>query len=303
MPTEAVQTRATIFVNASSGWDEKADAPHLLESRFREAGLDAQIEYVKKGANLAQMSREAVAAGSEIVVAGGGDGTLSAVASGLVGTDVAFGVLPVGTLNHFARDLNIPLDLVQAAEVVLAGNSGYVDVAEVNGKVYLNNSIIGLYPIFRFVRARKEQKGWNRRLALLWAAAAVIWRYPTLRLRFVVNGMELKRRTAYVLIANNKHAMEGWNLGARECLCEGRLWIYVLKPHGPWGLLRMLVKLLFNRFHPGTEFEIFSAEEVWIETRSKRLGVALDGEVRVMETPLHYRILPRGLRVLIPETL
>jgi diacylglycerol kinase family enzyme len=295
-----VKTRATIFVNASSGWDDKADAPHLLEERFQQAGLEADIEYVQKGANLAEMSRNAVANGSDVVVAGGGDGTLSAVASGLVGTDVAFGVLPVGTLNHFARDLKIPLDLVSAAQVVLAGHSGYVDVAEVNGKVFLNNSIIGLYPIYRFVRARKEQKGWNRRLALLWAAAAVIWRYPTLRLRFMVEGKELSRRTAYVLIGNNRHAMEGWNLGSRDSLCEGKLWVYVLKPHGRWGLFRMLVKLLLNRFDPRTEFDIFSAEEVWIETRSRRLGVALDGEVRVMETPLHYRVLPRGLRVLQP---
>lgn len=247
------------------------------------------------------MSREAVTNGSNIVVAGGGDGTLSAVASGLVGTDVEFGVLPVGTLNHFARDLNLPLDLLQAAEVVLRGKSGYVDVAEVNGKIFLNNSIIGLYPVYRFVRAQKERKGWNGRLAFAWAALAVMWRYPTFRLRFMVNGQEITRRTAYVLIGNNRHAMDGWNLGARESLGEGKLWVYVLKLHGRWGLFRMLMKLLFNRLKPESEFEILSAEEIWMEARSKRIGVAIDGEVHVMETPLHYRVLPRGLRVLLPE--
>src|SRR5215218_2402657 len=98
---------------------------------FEAAGIDADIEYVRAGVNLAEKSREAVAAGAEFVVAGGGDGTLSATASALVGTDACFGVLPVGTLNHFARDLKLPLDLDEAAKIVVEGETVEVDVAEV----------------------------------------------------------------------------------------------------------------------------------------------------------------------------
>lgn len=301
MAITAAGTRATIFVNASSGWDAKEDAPEKLRSLFAESGIDAHIESVAKGVNLAQKAREAVAAGNDIVVAAGGDGTLSATASGLVGTDVIFGVLPVGTLNHFARDLSLPLELEGAAKVICGGETAAVDVGEVNGRTFLNNSIIGLYPIFRFLRAEQERKGVHRKLALVWAALAVFRRYPFLRIRLLVDGRRIERRTPYVLIANNEHAMQGWNLGSRRSLNEGKLWIYVMRPQSRLGLLGMLFKLLVGRFDARHHFDIFAAEELNVDTRSRRLGVALDGEIHVMETPLYYRTLPASLRVFVPK--
>ncbi|HYO83930.1 MAG TPA: diacylglycerol kinase family protein [Bryobacteraceae bacterium] len=292
--------KAVIFVNASSGFDAKEDAPQKLVGWFGESGMDAQIHYVEKGVNLADETRQAVAAGAELVVAGGGDGTLSAVAAGLAGTDVSFGVLPVGTLNHFARDLGLPLDLEQAARIICRGRTAYVDVAEVNGKTFLNNAILGLYPIFRFLRAEEERKGLPGKLALAVAAFRALWRYPFFRLRFLGGKREIVRRTAYVLIASNKHAMKGWNLGKRETLHGGKLWIYVMRPQTRFGLFWMLLRLALGRFRGREYFDIFSTEEVWVDMKSRRLGVALDGEIHVMETPLHFRTLPRALRVVVP---
>lgn len=300
MAITTAPTKATLFINASSGWNSKEDAPEKLRRMFAESGTEAEIARVQQGVNLAQKAREAVAAGTGMVVAGGGDGTLSAVASGVAGTDVAFGVLPVGTLNHFARDLGLPLDLDAAAQVVLAGKTTYVDLAEVNGLTFLNNSIIGLYPIFRFLRAEQERKGWGRKAALLRAIFGVLRRYPFFNVRFHVAGQEFVRRTPYVLIANNEHAMEGWNLGQRRSLTEGRLWIYVMRPQSRLALGWMLLKLAFGRFQARDHFDIFSAEQVYVETRSKRLGVALDGEIHVLDSPLRYRTLPRALRVIVP---
>src|SRR5688572_25017511 len=164
---EAFENRARVFINASSGWDSKEEAPQILERLFQSSGIPAEIEYVKAGVNLAELSRQAVTDGISIVVAAGGDGTLSATASGLVATETALGVLPVGTLNHFARDLGIPLDMEQAAKVVLGRYITDVDVGEVNGKTFLNNSILGLYPIYRFMRAAEERKGWGKRMSFL----------------------------------------------------------------------------------------------------------------------------------------
>jgi YegS/Rv2252/BmrU family lipid kinase len=288
--------RAKVFVNASSGFDPKQDAPERLRGMFANAGIDADVEYVRAGVNLAEMSRQAVAEGADIVVAGGGDGTLSATAAGLVDTETCFGVLPVGTLNHFARDLKLPLDLDAAAEIVVEGVTAAVDVGEVNGKIFLNNSIIGLYPIYRFLKTK------YRRLALLMAAAAVFRRLPSLKVVLHVDGETIHRRTPYILVGNNRHAMEGYHLGKRESLTEGKLWIYVMKDHGRWGLLRLLVKLIAGRFHASDDFEIFPAEEVLIEAnRGKKIGVALDGEITVMETPLRYKIRPRALKVRVPK--
>ncbi|HYP05578.1 MAG TPA: diacylglycerol kinase family protein [Bryobacteraceae bacterium] len=288
--------RAKVFVNASSGFDAKEDAPERLRNLFADAGIDADIEYVRAGVNLAEKSREAVASGADFVVAGGGDGTLSATASALAGSDACFGVLPVGTLNHFARDLNLPLDLQAAAEIVVNGDTTSVDVAEVNGKIFLNNSIIGLYPIYRFLKAK------YRRLALLMGALAVFRRLPSLNVVLHVDGEAIQRRTSYILVGNNEHGMDGYNLGFRESLTEGKLWIYVMKERGRWGLLALLLRLVTGRFHGPDDFEIFPAQEVRIEAnRGKKIGVALDGEIAVMETPLHYRILPRALKVRVPK--
>ncbi len=292
--------KALVFVNASSGWDAKEGAPEKLATLFEEAGVDAEVQYVRKGVNLAELAREAVHDGAEVVVAGGGDGTLSAVAAGLIATDVAFGVLPVGTLNHFARDLKIPLDLDKAAQVVLQGNSTYVDVGEVNGKTFLNNSILGLYPVFRFLRATAERSGWTGKLGFLRALVGVFYRFPWLKVRLHLNGQEQVRKTPYILVANNEHAMTGYRLGERKSLTDGKLWLYVMKPHTRWGLVWMLLHVLTGQFTAQRFFDVYSVEDVWVETKAKRIGVALDGEIAVMKSPLHYRILPRGLRVLVP---
>ena len=298
MATSAL-TRAKIFVNASSGWDAKEGASDRLYRMFEAAGIHADVEYVTAGVNLAQKSREAVASGTDLIVAGGGDGTVSAAAAGVVETGAMFGILPVGTLNHFARDLNLPLDLDEAVRVITEGVSTDVDVAQVNGKIYINNSILGLYPIYRFLKARHEQRVGSKRLALFMAAASVVRRYPLLRVRFHTDNLDVERKTPYVLIANNRHAMVGYHLGARGSITEGKLWVYVMRDRGRWGLFRLLLKLAAGQFHAPDDFDIFPAEEVWVEAnRGKRIGVALDGEIDVMDTPLHYRILPRSLKVL-----
>lgn len=289
-------TAAKVFLNASSGWDAKDEASQVLTGIFETAGVPVEIESVRAGVNLAEKSRAAVASGCLLVVAGGGDGTLSATAAGVVSTGAVFGVLPVGTLNHFARDLKIPLDLSAAAEVVVNGRTVEVDVAEVNGKIFLNNSIIGLYPIYRFLKARRK------RFAFLMALLGVVRRYPLLKVRLHVDGATIERRTPYILIGNNRHAMDGYNLGLRDSLTEGKLYLYVMRDRGRWGLLRLLVKLITGQFHGPDDFEIFPAEDVWVEAnRGKKIGVALDGEIAVMETPLHYRIRPKSLKVRAPE--
>ena len=301
---ESIKTAASakVFINASSGWDAKEDAPQRLHSVFAASGIDADIEQVCAGVNLAEKSRDAVASGATLVVAGGGDGTISAAASGVAGSVTCLGVLPEGTLNHFARDLGIPLALEAAAEIIINGDTALVDGAEVNGKIFINNSIIGLYPIYRFLKKKHEARMGNKRLAFLMAVAGVIRRFPLLKIRLHVDGEELSRRTPYVLIANNRHAMNGYHLGLRDSMTQGRLWIYIMRDRGRWGLFRLLAKLAAGRFKGDEDFEIFSAEDVWVETKEgKKVGVALDGEVTAMETPLHYRILARGLKVKVPR--
>lgn len=296
----ATSKRAHIFINASSGFDEKQDAGPKLQQSFNESGLDVDVEYVQKGVNLSEKAREAVTAGYDAVIAGGGDGTLSATAAGLVGTETTFGVLPVGTLNHFARDLGVPLDLEAAARVIAAGHAEHVDVGEVNGKTFLNNAVIGLYPIYRAIRSDLERRGWQPKLAFVWGWLSTLRKMPFFRLQFFVDGREVTRKTPYVLIGNNEHAMAGWHLGTRSTLNSGQLWIYVLRPQSRLAFAGMALKLILGLFRRQQYFDIFQASEVYLDTRSRRLSVSLDGEIHVMQTPLRLRSLPSSLKVFVP---
>jgi diacylglycerol kinase family enzyme len=171
----------------------------------------------------------------------------------------------------------------------------------VNGKTFLNNAVVGLYPVFRAVRADLEQRGWPSRLAWLWGWVTTIRKMPFFRFRLIMNGREVERRTPYMLIGNNEHAMQGWQLGTRHTMNSGELWIYVLRPQSRLALLGMALKVLLGVFRRQEHFDVYHAQEVYVDIRNQRLAVSLDGEIHVMQAPLHFRSLPSVLRVIVPE--
>ena len=128
-----------------------------LRRLFREAGVEAEV-HVIPGDRIAETARAALESGIDALVAGGGDGTIRSVAGVLAGGDVPLGVLPVGTLNHFARDLGIPVDLPAAVRLIADGAPRALDVGEVNGEIFVNNSMLGFYPPVVEVRDRRDAK-------------------------------------------------------------------------------------------------------------------------------------------------
>jgi YegS/Rv2252/BmrU family lipid kinase len=297
---DPAQRKAFVILNASSGWEKKDTAPTLVREILHARGIDCTVTGVAAGTDIRALASEAVREGAELVVAGGGDGTLRAVAAALAGTKATMGVLPVGTLNHFARDMEIPLDLEKAAEVAATGVAVPVDVAEVNGFVFINNSVIGLYPAYRFERARRERRGWSGALSFLGGVYSVFRRYPYLTVRLTAGGVDVVRRTPLIVVANNEHAMEGFKPWQRDSMTEGMLWVYIARDRSRFGLVRALLKVLTGRLRAEDEFEVLRAREVRVETRRRRLGVSLDGEMVGMNAPLHYRSRPRDLRVMAP---
>lgn len=294
-------SRLAVIINASSGTDDKEAASKRLAEIFASSGFDARIRMAGSGANIVEMAQRAVRDHASTIVAGGGDGTLSAVASTLVGTDRTLGVLPLGTLNHFAKDLNIPLDLEGAARTIMEGHVKRVDVGEVNGRIFLNNSSLGLYPsIVRRREKQQERLGRGKWPAFLWAALTVLRRYPFLAVRLSTDERRMLRRTPFVFVGNNEYEMENFNVGARSCLDAGKLSLYVAHRTGRLGLLRFAWRALFGGLLNEKDFDGMCCPEVWIETRRKRLHVATDGEVTIMETPLHYQVRPGALRVVVP---
>jgi diacylglycerol kinase family enzyme len=197
--------------------------------------------------------------------------------------------------------MEIPLDLEQAAAVAATGNTVAVDIAEVNGHFFLNNSILGLYPFYRAERERQEASGRRTPGSLFTAIVRTLWRFPRLDLRLRMSDGELKRTTPYVLIANNEHAMEGFEPWKRDSLTEGKLWIYILRDRGRTGLLRLIAKIAVGGSLAPEEFERLRVREVVVDSTRRVLRVAVDGEIVHVSAPLTYRSRPGALKVIVPK--
>jgi diacylglycerol kinase family enzyme len=289
-----------VVLNDSSGSGDGAAAAKQLAEIFAAAGREARITIAKGGAQLKAAAERAVQDGCEILVAGGGDGTINTVGSVVIGKKTPLGVLPLGTLNHFAKDLGIPLELEDAATVVLDGTLCDVDVGEVNGHIFLNNSSLGVYPAVVRLRERYQASGLGKWIAALWAGLTILRRHSFMAVRIVADEQAIVRRTPFVFVGNNEYRMVGLEAGSRDSLVRGHLAVYVLNAERRIGLLRLAWQVLRKGADDVKELDLLTVDGATIETRRSRLQVALDGEVVPLQSPLEYRIRPGALRVLVP---
>jgi diacylglycerol kinase family enzyme len=295
----------TVVMNRQSGsGDARQDEARQVQSALNQAGVASQLRRVP-GEQLVAATRQALAAGTDVVVAAGGDGTVNAVAGVLAGTQTPLGLLPMGTLNHFAKDLGLPVDLAAAARVIASGNVRAVDVAEVNGRVFLNNSSIGLYARMVEERNRRMNRGAKatRRLRKSWAMAraflAVFARYPTVRVGVGVGeAAEQWCTTPFVFVGNNLYPIELLVIGQRRELDAGRLCLYFARHAGRGDLLRLALRAIFGSLEPERDFISQTVERVTIDSLKRELPVAIDGEVVKMKPPLIYRVRQGALRVI-----
>ena len=290
-----------VIVNARSGTGNDKARVEGLRHLFAAVGMKPEIRAVHGGAEIRAAVRKAVEKHPRLIVAGGGDGTVSSVAAALVDTDIVFGVLPLGTLNHFAKDLGIPLELADAIAVLAQGQATRVDVGEVNGRIFVNNSSLGLYPDIVRDRERQQRRlGRGKWPALAWASISALRRYPFLGVTLVVDGKQASCRTPFVFIGNNEYQMEGFRIGERAGLDAGRLSLYVAQRPGRWRLFLLFLRALVGRLRQARDFDAMPATEVLVQSRRRRLRVATDGEVTLMTPPLHYRSRPASLIVMRP---
>lgn len=296
---------ALVILNGGSGAGGAGDARDIVVRVLGARGISAHCETLEDVTDLDATVARAVQGGVTLVVAGGGDGTVNAVANAIRPHDVQFGVLPLGTLNHFARDLGIPLELEAALEVIADGHTAAVDAAEVNGRLFLNNSSVGMYP--RIVRLRERYKG--RRLGkwvvAAWATMRVTRTGRPLRVQLRAEGAEVTRITPLVFVGNNAYRMAGLDAGSRESLQEGTLGLYVVKTMGQWRLLRLVWRILARTAQRSGELAMVRTPAATIDVPADasvaRLEVALDGEVVFLDLPLAYRSLPGALTVCVPR--
>jgi diacylglycerol kinase family enzyme len=290
-----------VIINARSGSSEKEGARARLEQIFADAGVRAEVSLARDGAEIARLARLAVLESWTVIVAGGGDGTINCVASAIIGTEKILGVLPLGTLNHFAKDLRVPLDLEGAARTLISGRVRKVDAGAVNGRIFLNNSTLGLYPTIVHERNKQQRVGSGKWPAFVWAAVAALRRYPFLNVHLIAKGKNYNLRTPFVFVGNNEYVMEGFSIGRREHLDKGQLSVYTTNRTGRWGLVRLAVRALLGRLREEKDFLAVLVDELKIHTKHKSLSVAFDGEVTRLPPPLQYQIRPGILRVMAPR--
>lgn len=293
--------RVTVLLNRSGG-AVSAD-PHIgdkVRDALRAAGVDAEVELVS-GGQCDVRCRVIAERGDEMLIVGGGDGTISSAASVLAGTDTLLGILPLGTLNHFARDLGIPGDLDQAAELIANKTERRVDVAQMNDHVFINNSAIGLYPLM--VRDRDLQRkklGRSKRLAMLVASLRTLTRFNHQRLTLTVNNQKARIDTPLLFVGNNDYRTDLAAPGRREGIEEGGLSVFVMRKKTRRGFVAASIRALFGRERKDDMVKIDHVQRLRVSSHRGSLAISLDGEVVREAPPLDYRIRKKALRVIAP---
>lgn len=295
--------KAVVLLNAAAGalMVDGASTKELVERALDSEGVEARVLSVEHDALQAAV-KEAATSDADVVVLGGGDGTLNTGAAALLETSKPMGILPLGTLNHFAKDLGIPLDLDAAAKVIVDGHSVAIDVGEVNGHIFLNNSSIGLYPSAVDERDElRHREGAGKFAAMFQAAVDVMRQFPLLDVIVTSDGSATALRVPFVFVGNNRYEMSLFSLGKRSSLQEGELGLYFTQATGRLGILRLALRALVGRMQQDRDFHYMTLKAVEIRTRKRLLRVSMDGEVVHMTSPIRYSIRPGALRVFTPR--
>src|ERR1043166_3825199 len=269
--TLTARNKGTMFLNPTSG--ARLDAAELAAAA-EEAGIE--VVHLTRDVDVPEAVRERMRDGKRLFVAAGGDGTVNCVIQALVHSEAVLGVIPMGTFNHFARQ---------------------VDAARANDRFFVNNIAMGLYPE---LVARREERGreYPRWKARLYAAYATLQKYPHVTVTLESEHHQMAVRTHVLMVSNNTYDLSRIGIDApRSTLEEGRLSVYWL-PHLPRvSLMRFLAHYLAGRVHETPGFRSFRTSRMKVHASKQHLRVGVDGELFTFHMPLVITIAPHSLLV------
>ena len=292
--------RIFCIVNNKSG-PTGAPCGDVIAALFAKHGVKIEIVELDKSKSPKAIAEDAIARKYEVIVALGGDGTINAVASAVVGNNaVKLGIIPRGTLNHFARALEISTDMEKAVETIVAGHFKSIDVGQVNDSIFLNNSSVGLYPAIVRMRESLQNSGLSKWPAATWAAIRIFSRFRRLSLELVSSsGAASRHDTSMLFVGNNAYEMNFPSLGVRPTIESGRIWVMMPKSATRLGLIGSCLKMILGREAAGDTVTM-EVSEMTVKCKRRFLKVAIDGEVIQLQTPLKYSSRPKTLQVIIP---
>lgn len=309
--TEPSAPPLVVVFNLGSGHGPADEVRRVLEAGCAAAGRPLQLLEVPDPSELVTIARRAVAQAREcggVVVAAGGDGTINTVAQTTLGSGCAFGVLPQGTFNYFARANGIPEDTAEALQVLLAGHRQPAQVGRVNDKVFLVNASLGLYPkLLEDRESWKQQFGRSRLVAFGAGLATLLRGHRSLRLRIESHGVERELRTPTVFVGNNALQLQQLGFAEAEAVNEGRLAAIALRPVGRLTMLGLLLRGALGRLGEADQVLHVATRRLTVHAGrrlgmrgAQRMKVATDGEVQWMQLPITFEVAKEPLDLLRP---
>ncbi|HEY0371226.1 MAG TPA: diacylglycerol kinase family protein [Thermoanaerobaculia bacterium] len=291
--------KGTLFLNRNAG--AKLPPGELDELRAALASAGIEVVEIAPGLDCPAEVRSRVGRGMKLFIAAGGDGTVHHVLQAVVHSEAALAILPLGTYNHAARDLGIPLDWREALEVALSGSTRQIDAGRINERFFINNVSIGLYPDL-VTRREEHGRDYPRWKARLFALYATLRKYQHVTLAVETEHLNESIRTHVFMISNNQYDLERVGIEApREHMTEGRLAVYWLPHTSRWRLARYVARYLAGRVRTIPGFRSFRTLRMRVQTSRPQMKVGIDGEVFTLATPLVITAVPQSVLVKVPS--
>jgi diacylglycerol kinase family enzyme len=290
-----------LIVNVKSGRRKRERLEKLHEDLSQTLDSPVELLPVRGGEGFDRAIDKARRSGVKTLFVAGGDGTISGIAERLKGSDIAMAPLPMGTFNFFARAHGIPETAEEAVAALTSGRVVTVAAGEVNGRLFLNNASVGLYPA---ILAERETvyRNWGRsRIAAYWSVVKTLFRGGhRMKLKLSADGTDIPLVTPMIFAASNAFQLDHFGLEGSDAVRQGRLVVFTGTDPRPLGMIATAIRLALGRARRDAEFVMHEGTEFVIDSGRRRLSVAIDGERIRLPTPLRLRIRHDALRVVVP---
>lgn len=297
---EVKVSRVFAVINAHSGQADPERVVRTLRSALSGRDRECEVHETLKHEDVASTVRDAVGRGFDVVVAAGGDGTVSAVANGLVGTDAMLAIIPLGTTNVLARELAVPLELEAACELAAAGAAvAHVDAMRVGESCYFTQIGVGVDALMIDETSEADKRRIGA-LAYVWTMLKHLVGYKPRRLTVTADGRNVRTRSLQVILANcGTLGVSGLRWGPAVEADDGRIDVCVFRPRSPLDYPRIAWRFLIGRHGEEPNLTFLQASKTVSVEADEPLPVQGDGEI-IMQTPVRVEVVPRAIRVVVP---
>lgn len=294
-----------VIANRKSGTNARDN--DAIERAIEAFGSDRTRRYSWKpgddpGDSMKRLVRKAMDDGATTVVSAGGDGTAMAVAEAVLDTDATFAALPLGTFNYFARGLGLPQDAEEAARALLTASPHRIRVGMVNGKVFLNNASLGIYPAILKQRETVYARYGRHRIMAHWSVAKTFLRFQRpMHLTFDADGEFHSRRTPLLFVSRSAFQLERFGLAGAQAISDDAFAVLIGRGDTRADLFRTALRMVTRSAVEGRDYDFISARSLSVDMKKRRTLVAYDGEKTLAKAPFEFRMSDRLLRILIPD--